>query len=64
MLTEGEKELRENVKTILAKVTEISDLAREIKLWRKFVAWAFGFVTVVLGLADFWSRLKEFFHGS
>ena len=64
MLTEGEKELRENVKTILAKVTETNDLAQEIKLWRKFVAWAFGIVTVVLASTDFWSKLKEFFHGS
>jgi hypothetical protein len=61
MLTEGEQQLRDNVKKILAAVTETNEMVREVKLWRKFIAWAFAFVTAALTLRDLWGYISRIF---
>lgn len=46
------------LKEILRNVQETNNLVREIKLWRRFVAWAFGCSTVVSTIWELWRNLR------
>jgi hypothetical protein len=54
-----ERELLELVRAIYTNTNEEIAMVREIKLWRKFVAWAFGIATTCSGLWELWTRLRS-----
>jgi hypothetical protein len=59
MRTQVEEQDSANIREILANVKETNSLVQEIKLWRKFVFWSFGIVTVITTIWEVWKD----FHG-
>lgn len=57
MRTQDEQQDSANIREILAAVTETNALVRELKLWRKFVVYAFGAVTVMTTIWEVWKDL-------
>jgi hypothetical protein len=60
MRTQDEQQDSANIREILVNVKETNELVHEIKLWRRFIFWAFGAVTVATTLWEVWKDL----HGS
>jgi hypothetical protein len=53
-----EKELLDTMRRIDANTSEQAAMIREIKLWRKFVAWAFGIATTAMGVWQLWRDFR------
>jgi hypothetical protein len=60
MLPNEEKEITVMVRAVLslckqirADSRETNEMVKELKLWRKFVVWGFGIITVVITLLEF-----------
>jgi hypothetical protein len=60
MRPEEEKEVGVMVRAILslckqirADARETNEVVKELKLWRKFVVWGFGIITVLITLLEF-----------
>lgn len=48
---------RTMLEKILANVEETNALVHELKLWRKFILWAFSLTTGAAGLFEFVQRI-------
>lgn len=57
MRPDQEQELLTRVRSIDSTTSEFATLMREIKMWRKFVAWAFG---IASGAMAAWQFYKDF----
>ena len=55
MLTPGEER---KIDEILRLVRETTALVREIRMWRRFVAWAFAGVSLAVTIYDFWKLVR------
>jgi hypothetical protein len=59
MRTQEDYEILKLLKQILAEVQETNAVVKEVKLWKKFIFWAFGIAMTGAGLWDLLDRIRS-----
>lgn len=59
MRTQEDWEILRLLKEILVEVKETNAVVKEVKLWKKFVFWAFGIAMTGAGLWDLLDKVRS-----